>query len=78
MISREETISETIMMGLRLVREGINRVTFRERFGEDLVELRRTALERLEQLDMIKIDESSVRLTKRGRFVSNAVLAELI
>ncbi|MDW8172569.1 MAG: radical SAM family heme chaperone HemW [Anaerolineae bacterium] len=77
-VSREEAISETIMMGLRLVREGIDRATFYERFGLDLVELKHSALNRLAQLGMITLDKDAVRLTPRGRFVSNAILAELI
>jgi len=77
-VSREEAISETIMMGLRLVREGINRSVFRERFGRDLVEMKSAAVDRLTQLAMIEVSEEAIRLTPQGRFVSNAILAELV
>jgi len=76
-VSREDEMTETIMMGLRLVREGIQRRVFAERFGADIADLRRDAVKRLQGLGMITLDEDALRLTPAGRLVSNAILAEL-
>ena len=38
-LTREDEISDTLIMGLRLTREGIGRAAFRERFGVDVLAL---------------------------------------
>lgn len=71
-------MTETIMMSLRMTREGVQRPTFRERFGVDLLELHREAIDRFVSYGLLHVDDTVIRLTKQGRFVSNAIIRELI
>ncbi|MCU0513684.1 MAG: radical SAM family heme chaperone HemW [Anaerolineae bacterium] len=77
-VSRKTEISETIMMGLRLTREGIQRATFQERFGVDLAALHGPTLERFVRHGLLEMDDHVIRLTQAGRLVSNMVIRELI
>lgn len=77
-VTREDAISETIMMGMRLTREGISRTRFKKRFGVDLVELRSIALDDLARRNLIHVDEKRIVLTRQGRLLSNYVLREII
>lgn len=76
-VSSEDEMSETIMLGLRLVEEGINRRDFQQRFGADIVTLRHAEIERLTRLRLIEVDEERVRLTPSAHLISNRVIAEL-
>jgi oxygen-independent coproporphyrinogen-3 oxidase len=81
-IDRASEIGETMMMGLRLVREGVSAAAFQRRFGQSLEEVfprqiaRFTGYGLLEWLD----DESGrrLRLTSRGRLLGNQVFSEFI
>jgi oxygen-independent coproporphyrinogen-3 oxidase len=76
-VSVEDEISETIMLGLRLVQDGINRRAFVERFGVDIVALRRAEVQRLVDLGLLEVSDESVRLTPAAYLISNRVIAEL-
>jgi oxygen-independent coproporphyrinogen-3 oxidase len=76
-VSAEDEVSETIMLGLRLVRDGIDRRAFEERFGVDLVTLRQPQVERLAALGLVEVNEATVRLAPAAYFISNRVIAEL-
>lgn len=76
-VTQEEEISEAIMLGLRLVRDGINRRQFEQRFGVDIVALRQQPIERLARLGLLEVSEECVRLTPASYFISNRVIAEL-
>ncbi|NJR12796.1 hypothetical protein HC776_02760 [bacterium] len=56
----------------------MNRATFRQRFGVDVVERRQEAVDRFVRRGLLHVDEACVRLTEQGRFVSNAIIRELI
>jgi oxygen-independent coproporphyrinogen-3 oxidase len=77
-VNRDTEISETLMMGLRLTREGIQRDVFRERFGVDVTELHAGTIEKYENYGMMFCDEQVLRLTEAGRLVSNAIISEFI
>lgn len=77
-VDRAEEMGDVIMMGLRLTKEGIQRVDFKERFGEDLLDLRREAIEKFEGYGMLYVDDDVIRLTPKGFLLSNAVIRELI
>jgi oxygen-independent coproporphyrinogen-3 oxidase len=66
-------------MALQLRRaEGINREAFRHQTGFDLDELAGLALRRHVDMGFIVDNGSSVRLTRRGKCVADAVIAELM
>lgn len=74
-------IGETMMMGLRLVREGVSRAAFRRRFGRELEQTFATQIERLAGLGLLEwagTDQDVLRLTHKGRFLGNQVFVEFI
>ena len=75
-LNREEARSESIFLGLRLMR-GLNLENYRARFGTDLRDDYDTDLRRLGEAGLIEIDEGLLRLTKRGALLSNEVFAAL-
>lgn len=74
----ETEIAETLLMGLRLTQEGIPRADFRERFGVDLVELRESLITKFVQHGLLEVNPQRVRLTRRGRLLSNSIFRELV
>lgn len=77
-VSREGEIAETLIMGLRLLREGIHRPTFRQRFGVDLLDVHRQTLDRFASTGLLTVTEERVTLTDQGRLLSNMVFRELV
>jgi oxygen-independent coproporphyrinogen-3 oxidase len=78
MVDRAGEISETLIMGLRLTREGISRSRFTERFGEDLLTIYPETIERFSQFGLLTVDGETVRLTRQGRLLSNVLFRELV
>jgi oxygen-independent coproporphyrinogen-3 oxidase len=77
-VDRTNEMSETIMMGLRMTKEGIQRQTFKERFDADIVELHADAIKKHQDYGLLYVDDKVVRLTQAGRLLSNAVIRDLI
>jgi len=77
-VDRDTEISETLIMGLRLIDTGIERQEFEDRFGEDLVSIHRAAFEKFADAGLVEIDSARVRLTERGKLLSNIVFRELV
>ena len=71
-------MSDTMIMGLRLTREGVNRREFERRFGLDLRRRYRAELEELVAQGLLVVDEERVRLSARGRLLGNQVFAAFI
>lgn len=71
-------ISETIMMGLRLTKQGIRRRSFEERFGVDLLELKFETIQKYVNYGLLHVDKERISLTQNGRLLSNIVIADLI
>ncbi len=83
-VESEETIEpslemgETMMMGLRLVAEGVEFVRFRDRFGLDLCQVYEDELSEVEELGLIEIGDERVRLTNRGCLLGNQAFARFL
>jgi oxygen-independent coproporphyrinogen-3 oxidase len=82
-IARQDEMSETMMMGLRLTHEGVPARVFEERFGESMDRIYAIQIERLERLDLlewanIEAGEKTLRLTRKGRLLGNQVFMEFI
>lgn len=77
-VSREDEIAETIMMGMRLLQEGISLSRFEARFGVSLLKLRGDVIAEFEAQGVIERTHDTLRLTPAGRFVSNRILRDLI
>lgn len=72
------SMGETMMLGLRLVREGVPFARFAALHGADLRQVFAGEINRLQAQDLIVLDEQRVRLTARGLLVGNQVFAEFL
>jgi len=77
-LSRSEEMAETIMMGMRLTAEGIDRAAFRARFGEDVADLCAEPIHRLQALRLLEMNGQRLRLTAAGRLLSNGIISALM
>lgn len=70
-LSRREAMQETMMLGLRLTREGVSSAEFRARFGVEMMDVFRDEIQSLLRLGLLEWSSDSLRLTKKARLVSN-------
>lgn len=83
-VEMEETLSprvsmgESMMLGLRLVREGVELAAFAARHGHDLREVFAQELARLSGYGLLRVDTARVRLTPRGLMLGNQVFATFL
>jgi oxygen-independent coproporphyrinogen-3 oxidase len=77
-IDERLAIGETMMLGLRLVREGVAYDQFLLRHGIALPDLFGDELDRLAALGLLEVLPDRVRLTPRARLVANPVFAAFL
>ncbi len=77
-MDRAGEIAETLIMGLRLTREGISRAEFAARFGADILNVHGDTIHKYADYGLLSVDEHTVRLTERGRMLSNMIFRELV
>ena len=77
-VDENADLYETVMMGIRLTREGLHRPTFQRRFGLDITDKFPVGIEKMETLGLIHVESDRLRLSERGRLLSNAVIRELV
>ncbi len=80
-INQKNEIGETMMMGLRLTREGVNSKNFLARFQKALPDLFEDQILRLEKdklIEWIEPEKSHLRLTEKGHLLGNQVFLEFI
>jgi oxygen-independent coproporphyrinogen-3 oxidase len=77
-VDRENEIAETLLMGLRLTQEGILRETFLRRFGVDVLDVQGDTLHKYSQYGLLEINANTLRLTQKGRLLSNMIFRDLI
>lgn len=71
-------MGETMMLGLRLLEAGVNRVAFRERFGVDVTDVYPSELAALQDRGLLETTGECVRLTPQGWLLGNQVFAEFL
>ena len=77
-IERRLAMGETMMLGLRLVQEGVTDDRFRERFGVGLEEAFGREIHRLVAKGLLERLPDRVRLTPAARLVGNRVFSEFL
>ena len=77
-LSPRVQMGETLMLGLRLLREGVSGTGFRNRFGIDLVEVFGETISELIGFGMLEQRDDRVRLTHRGLMLANDVCARFV
>ena len=76
-IGREEAFEESLFLGLRL-NEGIALGDLRSDFGDALLEDAMPALLEVRAAGLLEMESGQIRLTARGRMVSNEVFSRLL
>ena len=71
-------IGETMMLGLRLMREGVAHDRFLRRHGASLLNLFSVDVQELVALGLLEVLPDRVRLTRRARLVGNQVFARFL
>ncbi len=77
-VSADEDIAETLMMCLRLLKEGVSLSEFKKRFATDLLELHGKTFKQFESHGLLEITSDRVRITEKGRLLSNMIFREII
>ena len=77
-IDRPLEMGETLMLGLRLIEEGVERARFKDRFGAELDEIYGATIARLMEQGLLEADSERIRLTAKGRLLGNRVFAEFL
>ncbi len=77
-LTRQETMAETMMLGLRLTDEGVPCQRFRDRFGEDPRRVYADDLETFGRRGLLEVTEEYIRLTPHGVFLSSEVLMAFV
>lgn len=77
-LTQAEEISEFMIMGLRLIDEGVQRETFEARFGQALQVCFGEEIEQLIEQGLLEWRGSVIRLTRRGRLLGNRVFQAFV
>jgi len=81
LIDKEVAMNETMMMGLRLLQQGVAKNDFKIRFGQDLEETFKDEIRELLKKELLKWGGDSnqtLLLTKRGRVLGNQVFMKFV
>jgi oxygen-independent coproporphyrinogen-3 oxidase len=73
-IDERTSRGETMMLGLRLLNEGVQQARFAQRYGAPAAHFYERELDESAKKGLIEVTDERVRLTERGRFVSNQVM----
>lgn len=76
-IAPADEMFEWAMLGLRKI-EGVDRAAFVKRFGADFADVFSQAVNTLENMGWLELDEEHVRLTDRGLDMQNSALMEFM
>jgi oxygen-independent coproporphyrinogen-3 oxidase len=71
-------MAETMMLGLRLTREGVSDAEFQARFGRSLNEVYRQVIQDLVNAGLVEWEGEWLRLTRRGRLLGNQVFMRFL
>ena len=77
LLSVKDEMEEFMFLGLRMT-EGIKKPDFYRAFGRTIEQIYGEVLARMERYGLLEIGDREVRLTDRGRDISNAVFAEFL
>jgi oxygen-independent coproporphyrinogen-3 oxidase len=76
-ITHEEAFEESLFLGLRL-NEGVPLARLRSEFGESLLHNAMPALLEVRDAGLLELNSGQIRLTPRGRMISNEVFSRLL
>ncbi|RSL15442.1 oxygen-independent coproporphyrinogen-3 oxidase [Edaphobacter aggregans] len=76
-IGYTEAFEESLFLGLRL-NEGVSIESLRQQFGETMLQDTMESLQEVHDAGLLEIDAERIRLTPRGRMVSNEVFSRVL
>jgi oxygen-independent coproporphyrinogen-3 oxidase len=76
-VGHSEAFEESLFLGLRL-NEGVDLNELRRQFGEGLLEEAMPALIKVRDAGLLELHSDRIRLTPRGRLLSNEVFSRLL
>jgi len=77
-ISRKLEMGETMMLGLRLLQEGVTFDRFASRFDVDMREVYTREIDHLTKSGLIELDDARIRLSRQGRLLGNRAFGEFL
>jgi len=77
-IDRALEMGETMMLGLRLIEEGVERARFADRFGTELDDVYGPTITQLVEQGLLESDARRIRLTPHGRLLGNRVFGAFL
>jgi len=77
-LTADETMAESMMLGLRLTREGVGYKRFRERFGVDLRDKFAAEIATFTRRDLVEATDTCLRLTSQGVFLASEVMVAFV
>jgi oxygen-independent coproporphyrinogen III oxidase len=77
-VDRQREISETMLMGLRLTREGVSNERFNTRFDISMDDVFGNEIYELMEAGLLEWQADHLRLTPKGRFLSNQVFRRFV
>ncbi|MBX3046437.1 MAG: radical SAM family heme chaperone HemW [Anaerolineales bacterium] len=77
-VDARREMGETMMMGLRLVREGVSQAGFAQRFGSTLEQVYGRSITALQRRGLLETASGALRLTHQGRLLGNQVFMEFV
>lgn len=76
-LTGRDEMAETAMLALRLT-QGLNRESFRARFGQDALEVFPQSISRYARQGALIVTDAHIRLSRQAYFVSDTVLADIL
>ncbi|MAT43173.1 MAG: coproporphyrinogen III oxidase [Anaerolineaceae bacterium] len=77
-INTYREMQETMMVGLRLINEGVNIQNFLKRFGQDPLTVFKSEISKLTNQGLITVSNNRIVLSQEGRLLGNLVFREFV
>jgi oxygen-independent coproporphyrinogen-3 oxidase len=77
-VSPRQAMGETMLLGLRLLQEGVTRARFTALHGVAPEEAFGAEIDRLVSMGLLDVDQAGLRLTANGLIIGNQVFAEFV
>ncbi len=77
LLSRDEALEEYMFLGLRLA-DGVSLIEFEQEFGSACRDIYGRIIDELVELGLMQCDKMYLRLTRRGRLLSNQVFTRFL
>ena len=74
----QAALGETLMLGLRLLENGVSVSQIEKRFRVSFMEVYGKAVSVLSENNLISVDSGRISLTKKGLFLADTVILEFI